>query len=229
MDVLSALRSRVSTRAFSSRPIDDAVLRDLVDDARQAPSWSNTQPYLIGLKNGADADVLRAALVEASQTRIPSPELPQLFSYPEPLASRRRATGYGLYDVLGIDKKDMEGRAAQFERNHRFFDAPAVAFFFSHKALGEYGVLDTGCALMAFLMGATARGVQTCAQAVLAAYPDVVRAHFDVGAVGDYALVCGVAVGYATDHNDAPENAFRPARAPIDDLIAAGRTEPARG
>jgi nitroreductase len=219
MDTLKALRTRHSARAFSARPVDDELLLSLVDDASEAPSWSNTQPYLIGLKNGDEANALRAALVAASQTAIPNPELTQLFSYPEPLASRRRATGYGLYAALGIDKGDMAARTAQFERNHRFFDAPASAFFFSHKALGEYGVLDTGCALMAFLMGATARGLATCAQAVLAAYPDVVRAHFDVPA--DYALVCGVAVGYEAE--GAPENAFRPARAARSALLVPHR------
>ena len=217
MDVSTALKSRHSTRQFSTRPVDDATVRAILDDARQAPSWSNTQPWKVAVANGALCDAVRQDLVAAAQTRTPNPDYLQLFDYPEPLLSRRRATGFGLYEALGIARSDKEARAKQFEKNFAFFDAPCAVFVYAHKALDHYAVLDVGCFLQSFLLAATARGVHTCAQAVLASFPDVVRAHFDLsGPDGDdHKLICGIAVGYEAE--DAV-NTFRPARVTVDEL-----------
>lgn len=219
MDVSVALRTRHSTRAFSRRPLADDVVKEILMDAREAPSWSNTQPWKVAVANGALADTLRAELVGAATTRVPTPEVNQLFEYPPVLQARRRATGFGLYDVLGIDRADKEGRARQFEKNFAMFDAPCAVFLFAHKALQGYAMLDCGCFLQSLLLSATERGVQSCAQAVLASFPDLIRARFDVD--DDWALVCGVALGYA---DDAPVNQFRPARAPLDEFVVAERS-----
>ncbi len=43
MDVLDAIRDRRSIRRFDGRPIDDATLETILEAARWAPSWANTQ------------------------------------------------------------------------------------------------------------------------------------------------------------------------------------------
>src|SRR5262245_39387393 len=68
MDVVTALKTRSSIRAFKRDPVDDAVLRRVLDAAREAPSWSNTQPYLLALANGARCDALRADMLNAVRT-----------------------------------------------------------------------------------------------------------------------------------------------------------------
>jgi nitroreductase len=149
---------------------------------------------------------------------VPAPDVGQLFEYPPHLQARRRATGFGLYDVLGIDKANKEGRARQFEKNFAMFDAPCAVFLFAHRALAGYAMLDCGCFLQSLLLSATSRGVASCAQAVLASFPDLVRARFDVD--DDWALICGVALGYAAAE---PVNRFRPVRASLDELVARPR------
>ncbi len=229
MDTQSALRRRHSTRQFSPRPIDDAVIDAILDDAREAPSWSNTQPWRVAVANGAVCDSLRHDLMAAAASRAPSPDYPQLFEYPPLLQARRRATGFGLYEKLGIAREDKEARARQFEKNFAIFDAPAALFLYAHKALEHYAVLDAGCFLMALLLSATARDVSTCAQAVLASFPDVVDRHFRRTSEGsaekndvddDWKLLCGVAIGYAADD---VVNTFRPARIPVAELKALPR------
>ena len=43
MDVLEAINKRKSVRAYKSTPVDDSTLMTVLEAARQAPSWSNTQ------------------------------------------------------------------------------------------------------------------------------------------------------------------------------------------
>jgi nitroreductase len=218
MDVSEALRTRHSTRSFSARPVPDDVIEAILLDAREAPSWSNTQPWRVAVATGATCDALRQDFIAASQTRLPTPDVNQIFTYPPGLQARRRETGFGLYQTLGIAREDSEARARQFERNHAMFDAPAAVFLFAHQAMAEYAVLDAGCFLMAMLLSATSHGVQSCAQAVLASYPDLVRARYDVGE--EWRLLCGVALGYEDGH---VVNTFRPARAPLSDIVLPRR------
>jgi nitroreductase len=56
------LRSRRSVHDFRPDPVDPALLEAILDDARQAPSWSNTQPYRIAIATGALRDQLAAEL-----------------------------------------------------------------------------------------------------------------------------------------------------------------------
>ncbi len=218
MDVLAALRARRSIRAFRPDPVDATLLRQILEGAREAPSWSNTRPYLVAIATGERLEAIRAGMLAAVDAGVPTPEHAFPTDYPSPLRERRQATGYGLYATLGIDKRDLAGRQHQLRRNFAFFDAPAVMFLYVHEALGTWAVLDCGAFLQALLLQATALGLGTCAQATAGAYPEVVARHF---AVPDrYRLMCGVAVGYSAD---APVNTFRPEHAPVDELLIAAR------
>ena len=55
--------SRHSVRDFRPDPVPDEVLNAILEDARQAPSWSNTRPFMLALATGERADRLRAAYV----------------------------------------------------------------------------------------------------------------------------------------------------------------------
>ena len=43
--VLREISERYSVRNFSDRNIPDEIIRDILEAARLAPSWVNTQPW----------------------------------------------------------------------------------------------------------------------------------------------------------------------------------------
>ena len=220
MHVTDALQQRNSTRRFSPQPIAPDTLERIIRLALEAPSWSNTQPYRLAVASGALCDALRQEILAQADRAIPSPHYNLLFEYPEPLKSRRRATGYGLYNVLGVARDDYTGRAGQFRRNFAFFDAPTVMFLHVHTTLDYYGVLDAGCFLQSLLLAATEAGLGSCAQAALAGYPDVVARYFDIPV--EYKLLCGISLGYPTGH---PVNAYRPTRMTTADLLLPNKSD----
>ncbi len=218
MDLHEALRLRASVRAFTSDPVPAATLERVVAAALASPSWANTQPYRLALATDAACDALRRDLLAACDREVPNGDHALLFDYPPELQARRRATGFGLYETMGIARHDRDARQAQYKRNFAFFDAPAVAFLFAHEALGVYSVLDAGVFLQSFLLASAAAGLGTCAQASLASYPQIVRRHFDVP--DGYRLLCGVSIGWPAD---APENRFRPGRMTSNALLLPAR------
>ncbi len=226
---LSALiRSRRSVRDFLSRPIAPDVLDAVLEDANWAPSWSNTQPYRVAVASGALRDRLAAELsglfdrgtaaqhggalakLKMLLTRkgLPDGDFDTRITYPDDLQPRRRETGRGLYDRLGIGHHDRAARDHQMRRNFEFFGAPTALFLFAHKGLREFSVLDTGVYLQTLMLSAQARGLATCAQGALATWAGPVRAAFAIPA--PYRLICGVSIGYASAH---AVNGFNPGRA----------------
>lgn len=216
MTAADLLARRRSIRAFRADPVPADVLARILAAAQQAPSWSNTQPYRVAVAEGAVRDRLADELTAAFDGGSAglAPEIPLPLSYPPELQRRRQATGYGLYETLGIAREDREARHAQMRRNFEFFDAPVVMFIFVHEALGQYAALDAGVFLQSLMLAAVDEGLGTCAEGALAMYPGPIRRHFDVPE--GYRLLCGLSLGYpAADR----VNGFRPDRKPRDELL----------
>ncbi|MCE2725081.1 MAG: nitroreductase family protein [Burkholderiales bacterium] len=189
-DHLSALiRQRRSVRDFRRTPIPNEVLYAVLDDANWSPSWSNTQPYRIAIASGPVRDQLAAEFtarfdagmkaiaggifgkLRAFITRqgLPDGDVKVDFEYPEDLLERRRATGFGLYKLLGIERDDRAARNAQMRRNFEFFGAPTVVFVFVHKGLREFSALDAGIFLQTFMLSAEAHGLISCELGIVSA------------------------------------------------------------
>ncbi|MBU6246092.1 MAG: nitroreductase, partial [Actinomycetales bacterium] len=232
------LRDRRSVRDFRPDPIPEPVLAEIIGDALASPSWSNTQPYLLGVASGPLRDRISEELCARFDAGMrarsgglltklrhrsarPRSDVPVPHAYPSDLQERRRATGYGLYRVLGIDRGDRAARDRQMRRNFEFFGAPTVVFVFVHRGLGHYATLDAGIMLHALMLAATARGLGTCAQGALALWAPPVRAAFEVP--DHYALLCGVAIG---SPSPAAVNSYAPQRAGIDQMVLPVRSEP---
>jgi nitroreductase len=229
------LRTRRSIRDFAEREVPAELVAAILDDARWAPSWSNTQPYKIAVAGGGLKDSLKelllarfdaaaevqrggvpgkiAAFLSRSKA-LPDGDFDTRFEYPAELTPRRRATGFGLYSVLGIAREDSAARHRQMRRNFEFFGAPVVLFVFVRQELGAYSVLDAGIFLQSLMLSAQARGLGTCAEGALGTWAGPVREAFDVPP--EYKLLCGLALGWPSDH---VVNAYNPGRADVAEML----------
>lgn len=212
-DVTEAIRSRQSVRAFLPRPVPTELLRSVLETASYAPSGSNLQPWNVFVLTGASLRALAQALrgaFEAGETGAPD-----YAYYPstvaEPFLSRRRACGWGLYGTLGIERGETARMAAQRARNYEFFGAPVGLVFTLDGGLETGSWMDYGGFLQTLMLAARGAGLHSCAQASIAEYPAIIRAHLPLPA--GHKVVCGMALGYAD--MDAPVNGFRTERAPV--------------
>ena len=69
MDVLEAIRTRRSVRQYQARPVDAETLRAVLEAARWAPSWANTQctRYTV-----VQDPALKAALIDTFSEKNPA-------------------------------------------------------------------------------------------------------------------------------------------------------------
>lgn len=213
LDALFAARH--SCRAYRPDPVPRDTIAAIAATARRAPSWCNAQPWQLVLTSGAQTDAFRAALQAEVASGTPTPDLPFPTSYSGDYQDRRRTCGWQLYEAVGVEKGDRAGSAAQMMRNFALFDAPHCAILSSPAELGPYGAMDAGGFVTAFTVAAAAQGVASIAQAAVASYAPFLHEYFDIGE--DRLILCAISFGYAdTVH---PANAFRTARAPVDDFV----------
>jgi len=225
--------SRRTTRDFLPTPVPQGLIDKLLTDAMTAPSWSNTRPYLVATAQGEVRDriskdflarweqaskalsggFLAKAKLFITRYGLPTSDYKVNRVYPKELQPRSARVGAELYALLGIDRKDQKARQAQWARNYEFFGAPVSFFIFTHSGLGEYSVSDAGLFMQNLMLSAHAHGLGTCAQGASAVWADAVRKEFEVPE--GYKLLCGIALGYPSDHK---VNGFGADRLPISDI-----------
>ncbi len=215
IDVHAAIEGRQSIRAFDSdRTVDDDIIRQILTVAGRAPSGSNIQPWQVWVVKGD----LKKRISDACEARFLAGDEGQgeYHYYPQhwrqPYLGRRRETGFGLYGLLGIDRKDEEAVKAYRVRNYRFFDAPVGLFFTIDRDMELGSWLDYGMFLQSIMLAARGVGLETCPQAAFCPYYDSIMPLLK--APEEQMLVCGMAMGYALA--DAPVNRFRTTRLDAD-------------
>lgn len=212
------MQSRRSVRAYLDRAVDRSVIAEICRLARLAPSGANLQPGRFHVLTGAAlADLTRGlqAAIDAGTS-----EVLEYSYFPEPmpamLKARQRAAGYALYQALGVARRDLDGRRAQFRRNYDFFGAPVGVVVTIDRRMGKGCFMDLGMTLMGFLLAAEAQGLGATGIGALANYGPT--AHRLLALPEDEMVVCGIALGHPDP--EAPENRFRTDRAGLEEFTS---------
>jgi nitroreductase len=213
-----AITSRRSVRAFLPTSVDEGIIRDILEVASRAPSGTNMQPWNVYVVKGAIMKQVSDAIL-TSGIRAEKIEWDEYKYYPsqffEPYLTRRRTVGFGLYNALGIGRREVERMRDQHDRNFVFFDAPVGMLFTIDRRLEVGSWLDFGMFLENIMIAARGRGLHTCPQAAFAPYHKQIRPV--LGMADEEVLVCGMALGY--EDPSKPENQFRTERTPLEDWV----------
>lgn len=68
--VMNAIQNRKSVRKYSDKPLDDSVIKQILEAGRLAPSWVNVQPWkFIVVKNQQTKDLLSEAAAGQAQVK----------------------------------------------------------------------------------------------------------------------------------------------------------------
>lgn len=215
-ECLALIRNRRSVRAFLPQAISREIIGEILNTAKYAPSGVNTQPWRVMVVGDKARQQIGEQIIAAKESNVV--ENPDYQYYPttwtEPYKSRRKACGMALYGALQIDKGDVERRKQQWYKNYHFFHAPVGLIFYLDKNLCKGSWMDMGMFIQSVMLAARCFNIESCAQAALAEYPDIIREVLNLS--DDYHIVCGMALGYA-DWSQ-PENNYRTEREPLENF-----------
>jgi nitroreductase len=218
MDVFEAVDSRISCRWFLDKPVDPAIVRDLIVRAQRAASGGNLQSWFVHALTGEPLKELKRQAAAAVKDKNPRDFETEYPVYPEklwePYSGRRAAHGVQLYGSLGIAPDDHARRIQQHKLNYQFFNAPVGLFISIDRRLGPGQWADLGGYVHALAFLARGYGLDTCPQEAWA------RLYRTVGAFlklpPEQMLFCGMAIGYGDRKHKA--NDFRSPRAELSEF-----------
>lgn len=219
--VTDAIRTRHSCRAFTAQPVEESVLRQLLETARYSPSGGNLQPWVVHVLLGDSMKAFRATMAPKVAV-APLGGSAEYSVYPanlaEPYRTRRFQVGEDLYAKIGVAREDKAGRVRQFSRNYDFFGAPAAMFFLVDRQMGPPQWADIGMLLQSLMLLAREYGLDTCPQEAWASWHGEVTQF--LGTPPELMLFCGLAVGHA---DRAPINELRTRRVPVEEFATFHR------
>jgi nitroreductase len=212
-DAISTWRS---VRAFLPTPVPRETVESILAVAARAPSGTNTQPWRVTVLTGAAKERLSARILAAYDDPEERPRHADEYDYypvewVAPYIDRRRKVGWDLYGLLGIAKGDKARMHAQHGRNYEFFGAPVGMIFTIDRVMRQGSWLDYGMFLQNVMVGARARGLDTCPQAAFATFHRVIADELSLSA--SEMVVCGMSLGWADPA--APENTLVTEREPV--------------
>lgn len=217
MNLTQAVQSRRSVRAFTPKPVDGHLLREVLSLAARAPSGGNVQPWRLYVLGGEALEQLKIRM-RARLTEQPLLDPSEYEIYPanlwEPHRSERFKVGEDMYALLGAERGDKVGRMRQFQKNFEFFGAPAALFCYVDQRMGPPQWSDLGMYLQTLMLLLRERGLDSCAQECWSVYPKTVASYIEPD--DGLMLFCGMSIGYADD--SAAVNQLRTRRLPLDEF-----------
>lgn len=217
MNVSEAVDYRRSVRGFLDKPVDIALVKDIVERASRAASGGNVQPWHVDVVHGESIAKLKGIMADKIAKR--ESETPEYPIYPvgltPPYEGRRFEVGEMLYGAIGIPREDKMGRAMWFSRNFQFFGAPVGLFISLDRQMGLPQWADAGALLNSIMLLLCEAGLDSCPQECWAVYPKTVGDF--LGLPESRMLWTGMSIGYKDPAE--PANQLRANRAPSNEWL----------
>jgi nitroreductase len=216
MEFESVIRGRRSIRAYKPEPVPEDLVRVILDEARWAPSWRNTQAWNVWVVSGGALERYKQEFKAAVERDDPAGlDLPATAEWPQACSARIAGTMKSRAQTLEAAGEPSDPAAA-LARMANLFGAPCLLVFGFDDCLAEaYAGFDTGSFVQNVCLAAYDRGLGTCIVATVIRYPAILRDLLP-GAEG-MRFVVAVTLGHADPQSAA--NAFERSRAPVDELV----------
>ncbi|MBN7771794.1 nitroreductase [Clostridium aminobutyricum] len=210
MNVIEALNSRHSTRAFLPKPVGKEELLAVLEAAVRAPSWANSQPWEVFVAMGDTLESIKKGYKQKyADKAVAAPETPRPANWSEAAIRHQKQ----LHPDMVRDCGDVVEQFGAL--NQSMFNAPAVIYICMDKVLSEWSMYDIGAYAQSIMLAAIERGLSTVPAITLMLYPDVLRRELKIP--DNLQLTIGIAIGYADKENKI--NSFISSRSPIDETV----------
>ena len=195
MSLIEAIYQRRSVRGFLDKEVPESTLKRIFEIAQQAPSNCNVQPWKIYVATGELRNRLSQKMVANIKGGVPgNADYPYRGDFIGEYRQRQVDCAVALYNNMGIERHDKEGRLRAVVRNFEFFDAPYLAFIGMDKEFGTTVALDVGMYAQNLMLTLVAFGLHSCPMGTMRQYPDLVREAF--GLTDQIRILFGIAFGY---------------------------------
>jgi len=200
MEFEQLIKARRSIRGYLDKPVPRAVIDEIIEVAKWAPSSMNTQPWQVHVVTGAPLDRIRRGNTENMVKGVPPKrDFPMKEAYEGAHRKRQIDIAVQLFDAMGIARDDKVRRTDWVMRGFRQFDAPVSLVLTYDKVLEPAAIsqFDLGALSHAIVLAAWERGLGCVINGQGIMQSSVVREH--AGIPDDQHIMICIAMGYADE------------------------------
>jgi nitroreductase len=218
MDFETLVQTRKSVRGFRKEPVARAVIEDIIEVAKRAPSSMNTQPWHIHVLTGDPLEEVRRRNMEEMLAGAKAKrDIVSHGEYQGVHRGRQVDIAKKLFAVMGIAREDKPMRQDWVLRGFRQFDAPVSLVLTYDKILDPGAVchFDLGALCYGLVLAAWDRGLGSVINGQGIMRSDIVREVANIPE--DEVIMTCVAMGHPDD--SFPANAVRSDREANGDFV----------
>jgi nitroreductase len=212
MNAMETIQTRKSIRAYKPDPVPRRILEQIVEAARYAISWGNSQPWEFAILGGSVMEEVREILYSKPPTGEGfAPDL-QYATFSGACKQRVAEITRQIWESFGAspdDEADTRRIMAVMRRN---YDAPHMIVVHMDRSLEPIALLALGAAIQLILLAAHHYGMGCCVMAATAGYPDDLRRVLCLP--DSKKIIIGISVGYPD--MDSPRNKWERQREPLE-------------
>ena len=201
MEFEQLIKARKSIRGYRNLPVPRALIEEIIEVAKWAPSSMNTQPWYVHVVTGEPLDRIREGNTRNMVQGVPPKrDFPMKESYEGIHRKRQVDIAVQLFDVMGIAREDKERRTDWVMRGFRQFDAPVSLVLTYDKYLEPAAIshFDLGAISHAIVLAAWDRGLGCVINGQGIMQSSVVREH--AGIPDDQNIMICIAMGYPDEN-----------------------------
>ena len=217
MEYHEVINGRRSTRGFLDKPVSVEVLKEVIELAVRAPSSMNTQPWHFHIVTGEVLDNIRRENTKRNEDGVPpSREIKSPLGYQGKHRERQVEIAIQLFQEMGIERDDAEGRQDWVLRGFRQFDAPVAIIVTFDEELKEDDIskFDCGAAVNGLVNAGWSKGLGAVINSQGIMQSPVVREYAKIPD-NQIIMIC-VAMGYPDE--EFPANKVISKRRPIEEV-----------
>jgi nitroreductase len=214
MDLIKAIDSRRSIRAFKPDPVPREIIAKILNLVIKAPSAINLQPWEFFVVMGEEKERLSRKLIKSYREK-------QISCSPgnvKPLADMFSKRGLASVELMtpSLAKMGQEFNRFINEGSCNFYGAPTAIILSLDNAFSKARLVDVGIAVGYFVLIAQGLGLGTCTIGLINAYEDEIKEVLSIPENKD--VVIGIALGYP--NLDSPANEFKTPRDSLDSFVS---------
>ena len=201
MEYHEVINGRRSKRGFLDKPVSVEVLKEVIELAVRAPSSMNTQPWHFHIVTGEVLDNIRRENTKRNVDGVPpSREIKSPLGYQGKHRERQVEIAIQLFQEMGIERDDAEGRQDWVLRGFRQFDAPVAIIVTFDEELKEDDIskFDCGAAVNGLVNAGWSKGLGAVINSQGIMQSPVVRKYANIP--DDQVIMICVAMGYPDEN-----------------------------
>ena len=218
MDFETLVQTRRSVRGYKKDPVPRAVIEEIIEVAKGAPSSMNTQPWHVHVLTGEPLERVRRRNTETMLAGAKANrEILTHGEYEGVHRARQVGIAIKLFAAMGIERGDKVMRQDWVMRGFRQFDAPVSMVLTYDRELdpGATVHFDLGALSYGICLAAWNRGLGTVINGQGIMRSEIVREEANIPP--EEVIMTCIAMGYPAD--EFPANTVKADREPNDRFV----------